>query len=68
MTISDLKNSAADFISAEDAAEVIGCNPQSLRSQAQADPKKLGFPVVVIGARVRIPRLGFIAFVTGGLA
>ena len=50
------------FVTAEDVAEIIGINPATLRSQAQADPVKLGFPVMVCGARVRIPVKPFLKF------
>lgn len=48
------------------AAEVLNCNPQYIRMQAREDPSKLGFPVVCIGRRTKIPRLPFIAFIAGG--
>lgn len=53
------------FLAAEDLADLIGADPQCIRSQAQGDPSKLGFPVTVIGTRVRIPRLGFINWYVG---
>lgn len=61
-----IKSSTADFLTAADVAPVIGAHPQNIRTQAQADPDKLGFPVSVIGNRVRIPRLAFIKWVEGG--
>ena len=36
--------------------------PNYIRHQAQNDPDKLGFPVVVAGTRVRIPKEGFLYF------
>lgn len=45
-----------------EAAKVLGVNPQNLRSQAQDDPAKLGFPVIVIGNRTLIPRKPFFAY------
>ncbi len=50
------------YIRAEEAAAILGVNPQSLRSQAQDDPRKLGFNVVVVGNRVIIPRKPFYEF------
>lgn len=66
MTMDQIRTSDKDFLSAEEIAEVIGTHPQSVRLQAHEDPAMLGFPVVVIGRRVKIPRLGFIKFMEGG--
>ena len=65
MTLDECKKSEALFITAEDAAEIIGCAAQAIRVQAQNDPGKLGFPVSVAGCRVRIPRIPFLAFWEG---
>ena len=40
-------------------------NPQSIRAQAKEAPEMLGFPVIVIGSRVLIPRRAFIQFIQG---
>lgn len=61
-SLEEVKQSTLDFLNAEDVAELIGAHPQTIRSQAQAAPEKLGFPVIVSGNRVRIPRVGFIYF------
>lgn len=53
------------FLTADELGEIIDAAPQNIRSQAQGDPSKLGFPVTVIGTRVRIPRLGFINWYVG---
>ena len=50
------------YMRAEEAAAILGVNPQSLRAQARDDPKKLGFNVVVIGNKVIIPRKPFYEF------
>lgn len=65
MGICELEKMTRETISCEAAADVIGCNPQLLRIQARECPKALGFPVIVVGKRVKIPRLAFIAFMRG---
>lgn len=50
------------FMNTNEAAKYLKCDPYSLRSQAQDDPSKLGFPVMVIGQRVKIPRWSFFKF------
>lgn len=63
--LNKLKQMKEDFISAADVAPLLGVHPQSIRSQAQSDSSKLGFPVSVIGRRVRIPRAAFINWLEG---
>lgn len=65
--LSDLEKLDCDFLTAAQIAPVIGIDPQDLRGQAHADASKLGFPVIVTGCRVRIPREGFINFCKGGV-
>lgn len=51
MTLTEIRQSKRDVLLLKDIAPVLGLNPQTLRSQAQADPSKLGFPVTVAGSR-----------------
>ena len=44
---------------------LLRCDSQSINLQAKEDPSKLGFPVIVMGSRVRIPKAGFIKFCEG---
>lgn len=65
MTIEELKKVDKDFVTAADVAEILGTDPNSLRWQAKNDREALGFPVVVIKSRVKIPRVPFIRCVCG---
>jgi len=49
-----------EMLSPADVAPVLGCNPYSINVMAKADPARLGFPVCVIGNRVKIPRRAFL--------
>lgn len=51
-----------EMLTPAEVAPLIGVDPQSIRLQAQSDPKKLGFPVVVIGSRTMIPKKLFFEF------
>lgn len=62
MTIKEIKNSDAVWLTPADIAEVLECDPASIRAQAQDDPSKLGFPVVVLCSRVKVNRKGFLRF------
>ena len=63
--LEELKRSDDAFITPAVAASVIGCDPNNIRLTAQQRPELLGFPVCVVGRRVKIPRLPFIQFVEG---
>lgn len=65
MTLKDIEALPRETISACEAAAVIGCNPQLLRIQARQDPQALGFPVICLPKRVKIPKAGFIAWFRG---
>jgi hypothetical protein len=64
----EIEASTDEFLLASDVAPFLGVNAQDIRSQAQADPTKLGFPVIVTGSRIRIPRMGFLHFIKYGYA
>lgn len=53
------------LITPEVAAKVLGCNPHSIRLQAEKDPSALGFRVCRIGNKTKIPRLPFLQWLTG---
>lgn len=64
-TLQEVKDCQKEMLVPEDVARVLGCKAYNINLQAQKDPKALGFPVVVVGTRVKIPRLGFIRFMEG---
>ena len=68
MTLEDIENVPKEMLLMEDIAPFLGMNPQSLRSQAQSNPHKLGFPVVVCGTRVRVPKKAFVFWCRYGYA
>ena len=65
MNLEELKQCKRNLVDASDVAEILGVNPQSIRGQAQLDPRFLGFRVIVIGNRTMIPRKPFIEYITG---
>lgn len=68
MTLEEIRKSDKDFLTPEDVRGVLGCMPYTINVQAKEDPKKLGFPVCVMGTRVRIPRKGFLHWMDFGNA
>ncbi len=65
MKLEELKQCTRNLVDAADVAEILGVNPQSIRGQAQIDPRFLGFRVIVIGNRTMIPSKPFIEYITG---
>lgn len=62
MPLSEIQNLPKDFLTAVDIAPCLGTDPNLIRWQAQNEPDKLGFPVVVIKSRVKIPKIPFLRF------
>lgn len=67
MTLAEIKLLDRDVITPAQAAGVLGCDPQYIRSAAHKRPELLGFPVTIMGSRVKIPRLAFIRYMEGEL-
>lgn len=65
MTLEQIKQSNKDMLTCADVATVLGCNAYTLHMQAQERPELLGFSVICMGNRVKIPRLAFIKFIEG---
>lgn len=68
MTYDELLKTDKCMITPEEAAGVLGCTAQLLRIKAR-DPEKrrtLGFPIMAVGNRVKIPVKGLIKFIEGG--
>ena len=59
-TMQDLLQSDKEFFTPADVEGVLGCDQQTLRLQARLRPDLLQFPVIVMGNRVKIPRIPFL--------
>lgn len=68
MTLADIEQMEALTLTPAQAAAVLNIDPQSLRLQARHRPELLGFPVICIGSRVKIPREPFLRFLRGEAA
>lgn len=62
MTLTDIINTDKVCLTPADIAPILGCDPQAIRSQAQNDPRKLGFNIIITGKRIRIPRIPFLQY------
>ena len=64
MTLKDMMKSDRPFLTPAEVAPVLECDPHAIRLAARIAPEGLGFPVICIGSRVKIPRLPFVEFMT----
>lgn len=62
MNLQEMGITTKIWLTPADVAPILHCDPQCIRVQAQRDPSKLGYPVIVIGSRVRIPRIPFLKY------
>lgn len=62
MSFAEIERSAKIYLIPDEIADVLEADPQTIRNQAKEDPSKLGFPVIVCGRFVKIPRAGFVYF------
>lgn len=65
MTIEEIKASQKAYLIPADIAPVLGCDPQAIRFMAAECPERLGFPVIRMGSRTKIPRIPFLKFMIG---
>ena len=61
MTITEIMASEADTLGPTDIAEVLGCDPNTLRLMATQQPEALApLQPIRLGNRVRFPRMRFL--------
>ena len=66
MTLKEIEASTKEVLTCQDVAPVLMCNPATLHLQAMEEPWRLGFPVIVMGRRVKIPRQPFLKYMMNG--
>lgn len=65
MTLSEVECMDATTLTPAQVASVLHSDPQLIRVAARQCPELLGFDVIIVGNRVKIPREAFIAFMRG---
>lgn len=51
-----------EYFTAAEICGVLKTDAQTIRDTARQRPELLGFPVILMGTRVRIPRIPFLRF------
>ena len=64
-TLAEIEALPVEVLSCAQISKVLCSNPSSIHDQAVANPSRLGFPVIVHGTRVKIPKTPFIKFMRG---
>lgn len=64
MTLAELAEMDCAWLTPRQAAPVLGCDPYwiSLMSRDESKRRELGFPVIRIGTRTKIPRAPFLRY------
>ena len=65
MTLKEVEAMPREVLTPAIVASVLEADPQELRMQARERPELLGFPVICIGTRVKIPKEGFLLYCRG---
>lgn len=62
MTLADALESEKATLTAQEAADILGCSRQILYLTARDCPERLGFQVFFVGNRLKIPRVPLLAY------
>lgn len=66
MTLEELEAIPGEILTCKQIAPILGAKADNLHQQAVEAPHMLGFPVIVMKSRVKIPKAAFISFMRGG--
>ena len=64
-TLEEIERSPKTMLAPGDVAGYLCCDPYSINIAAKTAPEALGFPISVMGTRVRIPKDGFLRWARG---
>ena len=65
MTVEQIEQSPKEMLTCSDVAEILCAQPYTIHLTAEQRPELLGFPVIIMGRRVKIPRRPFLKFIKG---
>lgn len=65
MTLEELEAIPGEVLTCKQIAPILGAKPDNLHQQAVEAPHMLGFPVIVMKSRVKVPKRAFCAFMRG---
>lgn len=62
MTLEEIASCEKEVLTPAEVAPVLRTTDQTIRVVAKQRPDLLGFPTIIMGTRVRIPRIPFLKF------
>ena len=65
MTIAEIEASPKEMLTCTDVAEILCAQAYTIHLTAELRPELLGFPVIMMGRRVKIPKRPFLKFIKG---
>lgn len=65
MTLEEISILEREILTPAEVAPVLGMDRHTLHLCARQAPERLGFPVIVAGSRVKIPKRPFLRFMLG---
>ena len=65
LTLDQIEALPVEVLTCAQVAPLLGANPATIHGQATDRPELLGFPVIVAGSRVKIPKRPFCKFMRG---
>ena len=68
MTLEEIRAIDREYLLPREVAAVLGTDPYSISVWAKQKPEALGFPVIRIGTRTKIPKRAFLKYMEGGAA
>lgn len=66
-TLEEIEALQDEVLTCQQVAPILGANPATIHGQAVDAPYMLGFPVIVMGSRVKIPKRPFLKFMREGV-
>ena len=66
LTLDEIEAIDSEVLTPAQAASVLHLDQDTIRGQARDCPEMLGFPVIVCGNRVKIPKVAFLKFMREG--
>lgn len=66
LTMAEIESMTDEVLTCIQVSKVLKSEASALHKQAVTNPAMLGFPVIVYGTRVKIPRIPFIKFMREG--
>lgn len=64
-TLEEIEACPKTMLTPQDVAGYLNCDAYNINLAVKSNPEALGFPVILIRARVKIPKEGFVRFCRG---